>query len=345
MDATVPALHADVAIFGPGDGAVRCTATDAGSGVESVEASGDGGTTWVDAALDGGKWKVDYTALPTGATDVLLRATDKVGNAMPSPVHAIVDRTPPAVVITSPTSGEAVTGALPIIGAVSDAHLQDYRVEYSPDDGLTWKVVQPAQASAGVSGVLATWLPGGLAGGLYKLRVTATDALSQTTQASVDVVLKGARLTIAPNDITFSNTHPLPGDMVTVYVTVRNDGDSPAEGMTVKLYSGTTEVGSQANVDVPANGVAVVPLQVRAKESMTFTAKATSALYDTGEMAQGQPLRTIEEEAPLENAGGILGMLALVLAVVCLILIILNMRKPKAAPIPPSSTPEGPIIA
>jgi hypothetical protein len=345
MDATPPAIHADVAIFGPSDGAVRCTATDAGSGIGSVEASGNGGTTWVEATLDSGKWKVDFTALPTGATDVLLRATDNVGNAMAPPVHATVDTTPPAVVITSPTSGAVVTGAMPIIGTVSDTHLQDYTVEYSFDDGVTWKVVQPAQATGGVSGVLATWLPGGLVGGLYKLRVTATDALSQTTQATVDVVLKAARLSIAPNDITFSNTHPLPGESVTVYVTVRNEGDSPAEGMTVKLYSGTTEVGSLSNVDVPANGMAVVPLQVKAKDSMTFTAKATSTLYDTGEMAQGQPLKAIEKEAPLENAGGILGMLALVLAVVCLVLIVLNMRKAKAAPASPPSTPEGPIIA
>ena len=109
-------------------------------------------------------------------------------------------------------------------------------------------------------------------------------------------------------------------------ITVRNDGDSPAEGMSVSLYDKGKLVGTQDGVTVPAHGTAVVPMTIKASDSHEFTARATSDLYDTGDMATGQPLKTIEEEAALENAGGILGLLALILAVIAIVLIILGKR-------------------
>jgi hypothetical protein len=41
-------------------------------------------------------------------------------------------------------------------------------------------------------------------------------------------------------------------------------------------------------------------------------------------MATGQPLQTIEEEAVLENAGGIIGLLALIVALLALVLVIMG---------------------
>jgi hypothetical protein len=43
-------------------------------------------------------------------------------------------------------------------------------------------------------------------------------------------------------------------------------------------------------------------------------------------MPTGQPLKSIEEEAALENAGGILGLIALILAVLALLLILMGKR-------------------
>jgi hypothetical protein len=72
-------------------------------------------------------------------------------------------------------------------------------------------------------------------------------------------------------------------------------------------------------------------------------------------MPTGQPLKSIEEEAALENAGGILGLIALILAVLALLLIIMGNDpvleddfssspepEPLPAPVPPEFQEEDP---
>lgn len=321
MDASAPVVAADAGLFGP-SGDVTGTCTDASSGVESVEASSDG-TNWVDATVSGGTWTVAMADLPDGK--VWVRATDKVGNVAAAHVLAMVDSTKPDVTIGSPDEGDDVSSAVVISGSVSDANLRSYKVEYQKAGGSSWTVVQPDQTTAGVNGILATWLTADLSGGDYKIRVTADDEVGLEGTATVSVTVKGARLSIGATDISFSDTHPLPDDMVTVMVTVRNTGDSRAEGVTVTVYDNGKAVGEESGVTVPAHGTATVAVNVKAREgSQVFTARATSTLYDTGEMDAGQPLKTIEEEAALENVGGILGLLALFIALIALILVIMG---------------------
>ena len=344
MDTSAPMVLVDApGLFGTNDGAVSGTVEDATSGVDSVEASGNGGDTWVDADLDGDEWSIALGDLPSGTTMVLVRATDAVGNTVMEPARAVVDTMPPAVTISLPTTGSDVSGAVVVLGSISDAHLASYIVEAQASGSSTWTTVQPLQATTGVAGTLATWVTAGLSGGAYTIRVTATDAMGLSSEAEVDVVLKGAHISIGPGDITFSDTHPLPGDKVTVLVTVRNDGDSPAEDVTVIVYDGGVEVGRLEDVTVPAHGVAVVPVEVTAKDEHEITARASSDLYDTGAMTTGQPLKTIEEEAMLENAGGILGLVALILAVVAILLaLMLSRRGGDAEPVP--APPEEEMI-
>ena len=333
MDATAPSVAVDApGYFGPADGSVVGTCADAGSGVLAVEASSDSGTTWVAAELSGGQWSVGLDALGGSAVVVWVRATDAVGNVLGTYERASVDTVPPTIAVGMPMAGATVSGAVMLLGSVSDPHLAGYLVEARRAGESAWSTVQPYQATPGVAGTLATWVTAGLTGGEWTLRVTATDAVGLSSQFELAVTLKGAHLTIGTGDISFSDSHPLPGDTVTVLVTVRNDGDSPADNMVVVLYDAGREVG-RATTSVQSHSVAVVPLKVKVSGgSHEFTARATSDLYDTGEMPVAQPLKTIEEEATLENAGGILGLVALVLAVLCLLLILLGMRKGKAAP-------------
>jgi hypothetical protein len=323
MDASAPRVTVDMpGFFGPSDGAVTGTVSDATSGVASVEASSDGGETWVAADLEEGAWSVDLDVV--SGSRVLLRATDDVGNVLMDHATAVVDTDAPEVGITLPSDGSTVSGAVTILGSVEDAHLVSYMVEYQKQGDAAWNVVQPETATTGVSGTLATWVTSGLSGGDYTLRVTAEDAVDLTAFAAVSVTLKGAKLSIGPTDISFSDTHPLPDDKVTVMVTVRNTGDSPAEGVTVTVYDNGKAVGEESGVTVPAHGTATVVVSVKATEgAQEFTARATSDLYDTGDMETGKPLKTIEREGALENVGGILGLVALIIALLALVLVLM----------------------
>jgi hypothetical protein len=323
MDASAPLVAVDApAVFGTIDTEVTGTCSDATSGVDSIEVSVDGGDTWTSADMDGDTWSVAMSGLAAGTTELMVRATDTVGNTVGMPVYATIDRDKPVITILLPAEGSDVSGAVAIVGSVSDPHLASYVVEAQKAGETTWSTVQPSQATAGVAGTLATWITAGLSGGDYTLRVTATDSLSNSDTATVTVTLKGAHVDISPGDITFSDSHPLPGDTVTVLVSVRNDGDSPAEGMSVSLYDKGKLVATTDGVMVPAHRSTAVPFKIKVKESHDFTAQATSDLYDSGDMSTGQPLQAIEEEAALENAGGILGLIALIIAILTLVLLL-----------------------
>jgi hypothetical protein len=333
MDASAPMLAADAELFGP-SGDVTGTCSDASSGVDKVEASSDG-TTWVEADVDNGTWAVAVGDLADGK--VWVRATDMVGNMASAHVLTMVDTTAPAVSITSPTEGADVSSAVVISGSVSDANLRSYKVEYQKVGDSTWTAVQPEQMTTGVNGVLATWLTAGLSGGDHTLRVTAEDAVGMETTSDVTVTLKGAKLSISSTDIGFSDSHPLPDDKVMVMATVRNTGDSPAEGVTVTVFEDGKVIGEETGVTVPAHGTYTVEVPTKAKEGgSTYSARATSSLYDTGDMAAGQPLNTIEPESVLENSAGIIGLLALIIAIFCLVTILLGKTgKDKEEPAEP----------
>ena len=260
---------------------------------------------------------------------VWVRATDMVGNMASAHVMSTVDTTAPSVSIISPTAGSDVSSAVAISGSVGDAHLHSYSVDYQRSGSSEWVPVQPEQLTTGVNGVLATWLTSGLSGGEYVLRVMATDEVGQEDTAMVTVTLKGAKLSLTATDITFFDTHPLPGDKVQVLVTVRNTGDSPAEDVTVTVSTNEGGViGDYPGNTIPAHGTVTIISEVEAKDGVTeVSARATSPLYDTGEMVVGQPLQTIEEESILENSGGILGLVALIIGVLCLVLILMMMMR------------------
>ena len=340
MDASAPTVMADGELFGP-IGDITGTCTDAASGVDTVEVSSDG-TTWLEATVSGGTWSASINDLSDGK--VWVRASDIVGNMASAHVLATVDITAPTVSITSPTSGADVSSAVVITGSVADVNLHGYSVDYQRSGSSDWTTVQPEQMTTGVNGVLATWLTAGLTGGDHVLRVTATDEVGLEKTATVTVTLKGAKLSIGPTDISFSDTHPLPDETVTVMVTVRNTGDSPAEGVTVTVYDNGKAVGEESGVTVPAHGTATVAVKTKATEgAQEFTARASSDLYDTGDMGTGTPLKTIDREGALENVGGILGLVALIIALLALVLVLMMKMGDKGGH-EPVEEPEEQIV-
>jgi chitodextrinase len=344
MDATPPILQVDApGIFGPDDEAARGTVSDATSGVASVETSSDGGVTWEAAEMQDGGWSMAFPS-SSWSGELLVRATDVAGNTGLTPITAVVDQTDPTVNIVSPADGSDVFGPTAILGFVFDDHLETYTVEYSGGEGGDWSFVQLPQATSGMSGTLATWMTSGLPGGKYTLRVTATDAMENTGRTYVTVTLMGAHLTLSPADITFSDSRPLPGDKIDVMVTVRNSGDSPAEDVTVTLSTVTGVVDERTGITVPAHGNYIAIFSVKAEEGgMELSARASSSLYDTGQMTSGKPLNTMEEEGVLENVGGVLGIIALILAVMVLAILLVS-RIGKGKEEEPVMEPEPEVV-
>jgi hypothetical protein len=323
MDATPPSILVDdPGVFGPHDKTATGTVSDVTSGVAYVEASSDGGVTWEAAEVEDGVWSMAFPS-SSWSGDLLVRATDMVGNTLATPVTAEVDQVKPTILITSPTDGSDVYGPTAIRGTVSDDNLATVVVEYRWGTEGYWQPIPPVQSTSGMSGTLATWTTWGLSDGDYDLRVTATDALRNSEEAIVSVTLMGANLSISSTDITFSDTNPLPGERVDVMVTVRNSGDGHAEDVTVVLTSGTKVVGEQSGIIVPARGTYIATFRMRVEEGDTeLTARASSSYYDTGPMASGKNLETREEEGILDSGAGIVAIIALALAIVILAILL-----------------------
>jgi len=335
IDITPPVLTvAKGGLFGLSDTDIRGTVSDGGCGVKRVELSHDTGLSWSQCSFspETGEWSFPKSALPAGVTSVLVRALDNGGNLAPS-VPASLDNFAPSVAVGSPLGGSEVNGAVQITGSVTDANLDTYSVEYRMDGDEDWTAIVAGQRSGGASGLLATWVTSGLLSGAYTIRVGGVDSLGQSSYKTVNVTLVGAVLGLEPSQITFSNPRPVAGEKVKVMVTVSNYGDSPAEGVTVTVYDGGEEIDRFNEVVVPANGFITLTTEMTADGKHEITARATSDMYDTGEMVEGPIVETLEDELVLEDVGGLIGLIALLLALVALILaVVLGLARRKEKP-------------
>ena len=325
MDNTPPRLTLDGdGLFGGSDQYISGEAEDSQCGLEVVQISFDDGLTWNDCEVNSGKWSFQIVNVPEGTTSFMVRAIDNGGNIGDSS-HGSIDLSPPEISFTHPQADSVVSGPVQIMGTINDQNLESYSVEYKPAGG-EWEEVLPEQTTSGFSGVLATWLTSGLPGGDYKLKVTATDRLGQVSSGELSLKLAGASILLDPSMVSFSNTHPASGDKVTVFLTLTNLGDSPAEGLTVVLYDGGKEITTKTGVTVPARGTTVVTGEFTAGSRNEITAKVSSDVM--GEVSMDDPavLESVEDEMIMENLGGIIGMIALVLALIAIVLVFVMGR-------------------
>ncbi|MGA1793733.1 MAG: fibronectin type III domain-containing protein [Thermoplasmatota archaeon] len=318
-------------LFGMSDLYIAGDVFDSGCGVELVEISADGGQSWMGSILAAGKWSFAMSALPSGTETVLVRGHDKGGN-IGVPAMAYIDDRAPVISITGPQENGRISGTVQITGSIDDQHLESYSISYQRSGGTAWVDIVPSQSASRLSGVLGTWSPANIPGGSYQLRITAVDALGQISEHTLNVTVAGANLNIDPAQITFSNHHPLPGDKVTVMVTISNFGDSPADGLTVTIYDGEKVISTETGVTVPANGIVVLTTELKVSGTHRITARATSDLYDSGMMSSPSVLEASEEEMVLEDFGGIFGLLALLLAIAAIVLVFVMRRDKEKKP-------------
>lgn len=175
-----------------------------GSGIQKVEVSTDGGTTWLDATGTT-SWTFAWTLPSDGIYDIIARATDKAGNLAVSTntSHVRVDNTvPTGVAITAPLAGATlpVGTTYTITGTASDAGSGIALVEVSTDNGGTWQ-------STTYTSPADTWsyswnLP---VNGTYQILARATDRAGNITTTP-------PQTTVINNPLpTASILSPLPG--------------------------------------------------------------------------------------------------------------------------------------
>ncbi len=144
----------------------------------------------------------EITGFGNGSWTVWMRAQDRYGNpdATPASFTFVADLTGPTAAITSPRTGDVVSGDVDLIGVAIDRSetpdLEIYQLEYAPgtSDELTdeWQPVDAAQSNPVSSGVLGTWRTDELDDGPYVVRLSARDRLGHLSDHLVDVTLVSA---------------------------------------------------------------------------------------------------------------------------------------------------------
>jgi hypothetical protein len=191
---TVDATDPIVSISSPDDGAsiasgsidVEYSATDLGSGIETVQRRVDGGA-W--AAVSGGSFEL--TGLADGSHTIEVMATDGAGNQATASIDVVVDTVAPTVVITSPAADALYAeDSVAVVWTAADTGSGIASVEVSTD-GVSW-----IEVTAG------TYDFTGLEDGSWTLHVRVTDNAGNVAQASVSVMVDttGPELSVVSPD-------------------------------------------------------------------------------------------------------------------------------------------------
>jgi hypothetical protein len=189
MAISAPAAGSSVS----GTVAVTGTASD-DVAVTAVEVALDGGT-WVPATgTSAWSWSWNTTSVPNGSHTITARARDGAGNMTTatrgvSVSNVAADTTPPAVSITTPSSGSTVSGAVSVTGAADDAS-GVATVEVSVDGA-------PYATASGTTSWSWSWGTTSLTNGTHTISARATDTAGNQATASASVTVSNS--TIAPN--------------------------------------------------------------------------------------------------------------------------------------------------
>jgi len=140
---------------------ISATASDAYSGVLSVQVSVEEGVTWEPLPL----------YLDDGVYPVAVQACDVAGNVSTVTDVFRIDTVPPVMIIEEPAEGTLVQGGVTLSGQIEDETSGPAGGEFSFDSGLTWKPV----SVAGNRTWSFQWDTQGLSNGDYTLLVRGRD--------------------------------------------------------------------------------------------------------------------------------------------------------------------------
>lgn len=257
----------------------RGTASDPGSGIQSVEVDLNGGG-FTPATVIAADWSITLT-LTEGVNTLLVRATDKAGNTVTLPPFTLRhDGDDPVGQITSPTDGTITTSAsLTVSGTASDPNSPP--ASYSC--GLLGVEVSVNGGSYQTATGTSAWTHGvTLVSGANRLRARITDAagrsfltpeITVTLDTSVPVIsitspTDGA--TVATDPITVSGSASDNTSLREVRLTLNGIGQ-PAPSTTPALPAASVTWTASVGPLQPGNNVIVAI----AEDNVNLTASAT----------------------------------------------------------------------
>lgn len=144
--AGTPSIEPSQVLNSSGSVKVTYSASDALSGVKSVEFSTDSNMKEAESVTEkAGTFAYQLAGLSDGERTVYVRVTDNAGNKSESVSSGsfIVDNTPPKITVTSPASGSVVNKTISLSGTVVDNNLTKTTapvLQYL--DGTEWKTLE-----------------------------------------------------------------------------------------------------------------------------------------------------------------------------------------------------------
>jgi large repetitive protein len=235
-------------ITSPSDGAylsgtinISSSTADAGSGVASAQFfyKLHSDSTWTPLATDTTApyqtpWNT--TGVPDGSYDLMVESTDKVGNVYDSAVVTVaVDNSVPTGEVTSPASGAAVAGIVPVSSnsADSGSSASSASFEYKLHSDSLWTPID-TDITAPFS---VDWDTSGLSDGSYDLHVITLDGASNSyTSNTVTVLVDNT----AP---TGELTAPSGGDILHGTATVSSSSADAGSGVAHAVFEYTKHTG------------------------------------------------------------------------------------------------------
>ena len=250
------------------------TTTDgSGSGVQQVEVSTDGGSTW-NLATGTTNWSYTWTLPSDGNYIIQSRATDNTGNVETptSGTPVDVDNTPPSSAVTAPVNGAYLSGGnYTITGTASDNLSGVAKVEVSTDGGSTWNL------ATGTASWSYSWaIP---SDGSYTIQSRATDNAGNVENpgAGVSVTLDNTAPVVSAGPDEITNT-------TFTQTATASDATSMTYSWTKVSGPGTITFGSpnalETTISASADGAYVI--QFTASDAAGISASSTMNLtWDT----------------------------------------------------------------
>jgi hypothetical protein len=194
---------------------VSVSATDATSGVASIQDS-----------VDGGAWQTTAPTLTDGVHTVQIRVTDNAGNITTTSTSASVDATPPVSAFISPSEGSTVNVSgnkvITMTGSTSDATSGVSGAEISLDGGTAWQSLP-----LGAGGTWSYNWNGLRDNGTYIFLVRATDIAGNLEHTAKVTIVVGNQ----PPSVSLT---PLWLDFGSAKVTIKS-GSLPVAGASITV--------------------------------------------------------------------------------------------------------------
>ncbi len=126
---------------------------------------------------------LDFISTPTGTLSAEMLT--QYANLPPQSTAAnTIGCTPNQIIITSPSAGAEVQGAIDLIGTVNISNFGFYKYEVAPLGSETWATISAGRALVN-NGKLGSWDTTALTPGDYQLRLVVTDNQGQPLPACV----------------------------------------------------------------------------------------------------------------------------------------------------------------